>query len=85
MPQKIFLDVKAGGGVTEILVNTDYVRDREGTAKAFTYPVLGAGASFEIVPIKNLVFEIGADYNIILSSKVKFSYLMPYLEVGVRF
>ncbi len=85
LPQKIFLDVKAGGGVTEILVNTDYVRDREGTAKAFTYPVLGAGASFEIVPIKNLVFEIGADYNIILSSKVKFSYLMPYLEVGVRF
>ena len=82
---KIFVDIKAGGGITEILVKTDYVRDREPAAKAFTYPVLNAGASFEIVPIKNLVFEIGADYNIILSTKIKFSYLMPYLEVGVRF
>ena len=82
---KIFFDIKAGGGITEILVKTDYVRDREPSAKAFTYPVLNAGASFEIVPVKNLVFEIGADYNIILSSKINYSYLMPYFEVGVRF
>ena len=82
---KIFFDIKAGGGITEILVKTDYVRDREPAAQAFTYPVLNAGASFEIVPIKKLVFEIGADYNIILSTKINFSYLMPYLEVGVRF
>ena len=82
---KILIDVKAGGGITEILVRTDYVRDREQSVKAFMYPALNAGASFEIVPVKNLVFEIGADYNMILSSKIHFSYLKPYLEVGVRF
>ena len=85
LPQKIFFDVKAGGGITEILVATEYVRDRESVTKAFTYPTLNVGVSFEFVPLKNLVFEIGADYNRILSNKLNFSYLMPYLEVGVRF
>ena len=84
-PQKIFLNVKAGGGLTEILTSTEYIRDREAVTKAFTYPTLNAGLSFEFVLFKNLVFELGADYNRILSSKVNFSYLMPYLEVGVRF
>lgn len=84
-PQKIFLNVKAGGGLTEILTTTEYIRDREAVTKAFTYPTLNAGLSFEFVLFKNLVFELGADYNRILSSKVNFSYLMPYLEVGVRF
>ena len=85
LPQKILLNVKAGGGITEILVTTDYIRDRETAVKAFTYPALNAGLSFELIPLKHLVFEIGADYNMILSSKVNLSYLMPYLEVGVRF
>ena len=85
LQQKIFMDVKAGGGLTEILVETEYAHDREPSAKAFTYPALNAGLSFELVPVKNLVFEIGADYDMILSSKVNVSYLMPYLEVGVRF
>ena len=85
LPQKIFLNVKAGGGVTEILVDTEYVRDRQPTKKAFIYPKLNAGLSFEFVPFKYLVIELGADYNRILSSKINFSYLMPYLEVGVRF
>lgn len=84
-PQKIFLNVKAGGGLTEILTTTEYIRDREAVTNAFTYPALNAGLSFEFVLFKNLVFELGADYNRILSSKVNFSYLMPYLEVGVRF
>ena len=61
------------------------MRDRESVTKAFTYPTLNVGVSFEFVPLKNLVFEIGADYNRILSNKLNFSYLMPYLEVGVRF
>lgn len=85
LPQKIFLNVKAGGGLTEILLSTEYVRDRDSTTKAFTYPSLNGGLSFEFVPLKYLVIEIGADYNRILSSKINFSYLMPYLEVGVRF
>lgn len=85
LPQKIFLNIKAGGGLTEILVSTEYVRDREPVTKAFTYPKLNAGLSFELVPFKYLVIELGADYNRILSSKINFSYLMPYLEVGVRF
>ena len=85
LPQKIFLNVKAGAGLTEILLSTEYVRDREGSTKAFTYPSLNGGLSFEFVPLKYLVIEIGADYNRILSSKINFSYLMPYLEVGVRF
>ncbi len=85
LPQKIFLNVKAGGGVTEILVDTEYVRDRQPTKKAFIYPKLNAGLSFEFVPFKYLVIELGADYNRILSNKINFSYLMPYLEVGVRF
>ena len=85
LPEKIFLNVKAGGGVTEILLVTEYIRDREGTTKAFVYPKLNAGLSFEFVPLKYLVIELGADYNRILSSKINFSYLMPYFEVGVRF
>ena len=85
LSDKIFLNVKAGGGITEILVSTEYVGDREQTTKAFTYPKLNAGLSFELVPLKYLVIELGADYNRILSSKINFSYLKPYLEVGVRF
>ena len=85
MPQRIFLNVKAGGGLTEILLTTEYVRDRDATIKAFTYPTLNAGLSFEFIPFRHLVIELGADYNRILSSKINFSYLKPYLEVGVRF
>ena len=85
LPDIIFLNVKAGGGLTEILLTTEYVRDRDAATKAFTYPKLNAGLSFELLPLKNLVFELGADYNRIISSKINYSYLMPYLEVGVRF
>lgn len=85
LSDKIFLNIKAGGGLTEILISTEYVGDREATLKAFTYPKLNAGLSFELVRLKYLVIELGADYNRILSSKMNFSYLMPYLEVGVRF
>jgi len=85
LPQRIFLNVKAGGGLTEILLTTEYVRDRDATIKAFTYPTLNAGLSFEFIPFRHLVIELGADYNRILSSKINFSYLKPYLEVGVRF
>lgn len=85
LSDKIFLNAKAGGGLTEILISTEYVGDREATLKAFTYPKLNAGLSLELVPLKYLVIELGADYNRILSSKINFSYLKPYLEVGVRF
>ena len=85
LPQRIFLNVKAGGGLTEILLTTEYIRDRDATIKAFTYPTLNAGLSFEFIPFRHLVIELGADYNRILSSKINFSYLKPYLEVGVRF
>ena len=85
LPQKIFLDVKAGAGLSEILVKTIYDGDRADSLKAFVYPTINAGLSFEFVPVKNLVFELGADYNKVLSDKINFSYLLPYLEVGVRF
>ena len=85
LPQKIFLDIKAGAGLSEILVKTSYTGQREESMQAFLYPTLNAGLAFELVPVKNLVFELGADYNRILSNKINFSYLMPYLEVGVRF
>ncbi len=85
LPQKIFLDVKAGAGLSEILVKTIYGGDRADSLKAFVYPTINAGLSFEFVPVKNLVFELGADYNKVLSDKINFSYLLPYLEVGVRF
>ncbi len=85
LPQRIFLNIKAGGGLTEILLTTEYVRDREPTIKAFIYPTLNAGLSFEFIPFRHLVIELGAEYNRILSSKINFSYLKPYFEVGVRF
>jgi len=85
LPQKIFLDIKAGAGLSEILVKTSYAGQREESLQAFLYPTLNAGLAFELLPVKNLVFELGADYNRILSNKINFSYLMPYLEVGVRF
>ena len=85
LPQKIFLDVRAGGGITEILMATNYAQGRGPTEKAFTYAKMNAGLAFEFVPFKYLVIEVGGDYNKILSSKINYSYLMPYLEVGVRF
>jgi hypothetical protein len=85
LPQIIFLNVKAGGGVTAIKLTNKYTNNRPDSVRAFTYPKMNAGLSFEFIPIKFLVIEVGGDYNRILSDKVNFSYLMPYLEVGVRF
>ena len=84
-PKKFFVNIKAGGGITEVLLTTEYNRERETAVKAFTYPKINAGLSFEFVPAKNFVIELGADYNRIISSKINYSYLLPYLEVGVRF
>ena len=85
LPQIIFLNVKAGGGVTAIKLTNKYTNNRPDSVRAFTYPKMNAGLSFEFIPIKFLVIEVGGDYNRILSDMVNFSYLMPYLEVGVRF
>ena len=83
--QKVYVNIKAGGGISEIILDTQYAHSREPSRKAFLYPKLNAGFSIEYIPLKHLVLELGADYNKILSSKVNDSYLMPYLQVGVRF
>ncbi len=83
---RVHVDLRAGGGITMFDVTTEFDNtDREKTEKGFMYPKLNGGLAFEIYPLKYLVFELGTDYNIILSNKINFSYLMPYLEVGVRF
>ena len=86
IPQKIYLNIKAGGGVSEIILTTDYANNaRKSLRYAFVFPKINAGLSFEFIPLKHLVLEIGADYNKVLSNKINDSYLMPYLQMGVRF
>ena len=83
---KFFINVKAGGGLLSIKMQTGYYsNERDEVSQGFMYPKLNAGLSIELVPLKHLVIEAGADYNKVLSSKVNISYLMPYLSVGVRF
>ena len=84
-PQKFFLNIKAGGGLQLIQFSTSYVERDKTSPQMFIYPKVNAGLSLEAVPFKHLVFEAGADYNMVISSKVKISYLSPYLVVGVRF
>ena len=85
LSQKLYVNIKAGGGITEIILDTQYAHSRQPYRGAFIYPKLNAGLSIEYIPFKHLVFELGGDYNKILSSKIDDSYLMPYLQVGVRF
>ena len=85
LSQKHYVNIKAGGGITEIVLDTQYAHSRQPYRGAFIYPKLNAGLSIEYIPFKHLVFELGGDYNKILSSKIDDSYLMPYLQVGVRF
>ena len=87
IPNKLFCNVKAGGGLMAISVKTAYdpASERDSTKNGFIYPKLNGGLSLELVPTKHLVFELGTDYNILISSKINFSYIMPYFEVGVRF
>ncbi len=88
IPQKIHANIKAGGGLEMISIYTCYINnggDEEPIQRGFFYPKFNAGASIELIPGKHLVFELGADYNKVISSKVNFSYVMPYFEMGVRF
>ncbi len=83
---KFFINVKAGGGLVSIKMQTGYYsNERDEITQGFMYPKLNAGLSVELVPLKHLVIEAGADYNKVLSSKVNISYLMPYLVMGARF
>lgn len=83
---KFFINVKAGGGLVSIKMQTGYYsNEREEITQGFMYPKLNAGLSIELIPLKHLVIEAGADYNKVLSSKVNISYLMPYFVMGVRF
>ena len=87
IPNKLFCNLKAGGGIMAISVKTAYdsASGRDSTKNGFIYPKLNGGLSLELVPTKHLVFELGTDYNILISSKINFSYIMPYFEAGVRF
>ena len=85
IPNKINANLKAGGGLSWIQVETIYHLERDNRMKGYYYPKINAGASIELIPIKRLVFELGVDYNKVVSSKVNFSYVLPYFEVGVRF
>ena len=85
IPQKILFNAKLGGGIMIVNAYTLYMRSRRNTSHYYIYPILGTGLSFEFIPFKHFVFEIGADYDIILSDKVNYSYPMPYLNMGVRF
>lgn len=83
--QRVLFNAKLGGGLSYIYVFTDYIRARSRDKKVFLYPLLGTGLSVELLPFKHFVLEIGADYDIILSDKINYSYPMPYLTMGVRF
>ena len=84
-PQKFFVNLKAGGGLENIRLLTEFYKMRQNEQDTFIYPKISVGLSMEFVPLKHLVIETGADYNKILSSKVNVSYLLPYVVVGVRF
>ena len=84
-PEKFFVNLKAGGGVTDIVMRTQYPAGRSSTEHNYLYPKINAGLSIEFIPFKHLVMEAGADYNKILSSKVNVSYILPYVVLGVRF
>lgn len=84
-PDKFFVNLKAGGGVTDIYFKTTYSEGRDPSIRNYLYPKINAGLSIEFIPFRHLVMEAGTDYNKILSSKVNVSYLLPYVVLGVRF
>ena len=85
VPKILFFDLKAGAGLDVIKMTTNYKNDRESSESGFIFLKLNTGLSIKLIPTKHLVFELGADYNITLTDKIYFSYLLPYFEVGVRF
>ena len=89
VPDKFFLNAKAGGGLLLVSVTSTYLDEyssnRDRTEYHFMYPKINAGLSLEWIPLKHLVFELGTDYNIVLSKKVSSSNICPYLVMGVRF
>ena len=84
-PQKFFVNIKAGGGLSDIYMKTEYNGTRAEVQHHYLYPKINAGLSVEYIPFKHFVLEAGADFNKILSSKVNVSYLLPYAVLGVRF
>ena len=89
VPDKFFLNAKAGGGLLLVSVTSayldEYSSNRDTTEYHFMYPKINAGLSLELIPLKHLVFELGTDYNLIISKKVSSSNICPYLVMGVRF
>ncbi|MDD5930051.1 MAG: hypothetical protein PUC37_09660 [Spirochaetales bacterium] len=89
VPDKFFLNAKAGGGLLLVSVTSayldEYSSNRDRTEYHFMYPKINAGLSLEWIPLKHLVFELGTDYNLIISKKVSSSNICPYLVMGVRF
>ena len=85
VPQRVLFNAKFGGGVIFINSETVYWREKGQQKSYFSYPILGGSISLELIPFKHFVLEIGADYDIILSDKINYSYPMPYLTMGVRF
>ena len=81
---KFFINAKAGGGVEFIIAEHRYPNTSDTKQNGFIYPKVNAGLSAEWAPVKHLVFEIGMDYNMIISQQVENSYLKPYLRIGGR-
>lgn len=84
VPNKFFVNVKAGGGINIIELKTKYYRMRDDNFVGFYYWKINGGLSLEWAPVKNLVFELGMDYNKLLTNQVNSSYLKPYLRIGGR-
>ena len=86
---KVWLQVKAGGGIALVNEILDYYKDGEDNKKdktlSFGYFTAGGGLSVIFIPARLFVIEAGADFYNLFIPDANIGLLNPYIGIGIRF
>jgi len=85
---RLFFQVKAGGGGLLMYKGIAYTKDAGGREDAskelFLYPAFGGGLSLGYIPTGFVSLEIGVDGTYGLIQEMNSLFIMPYISLGLR-
>lgn len=88
-PQKVWVQIKAGGGISIIQEILDYsqnsTNNKQNKTLNFGYFTAGGGLSVIFTPSAMFMMEIGADFYNVFIPEMNVGVLTPYLGIGLRF